>query len=375
MLYWNAHMTKPEVGKLYVGATRQNDGKTMVSLGLLHALGKRVNHIGYMKPVGQQYVEIDGSQIDKDAVLMHQAYHLGDHLEDMSPIAVRKGFTEDYIVRGRPATLAAKILKASRRLCQGKDLVLVEGTGHAGVGSVFDTSNSDVAKLLGAKVIIISCGGIGRPIDEIMLNITKFQVDKVDIVGVIFNKVRAEKYDKVNRLVRLGMKRKKIPVLGVIPFVEMLSNPTLKELLEDLGGELICGEKGLKNQSGKMVIGAMPPRDALDYFTPNCLLITPGNRDDLILAAMSTSTLDHDKSKAVSGIVLTCGIEPHPNILHLVKQTDIPIILVKHDTFTTASKIYGAVYKLRAEETAKVQECGRLVEQYVDIDQIMQAMK
>jgi BioD-like phosphotransacetylase family protein len=171
------------------------------------------------------------------------------------------------------------------------------------------------------------------------------------------------------------MKRKKIPVLGVIPFVEMLSNPTLKELLEDLGGELICGEKGLKNQSGKMVIGAMPPRDALDYFTPNCLLITPGNRDDLILAAMSTSTLEHDKTKAVSGIVLTCGIEPHPNILHLIKQTDIPIILVKHDTFTTASKIYGAVYKLRAEETAKVQECGRLVEQYVDIDRIMQAMK
>ena len=155
---------------VYIAATRQNDGKTIVSLGLLSALRKFVKRVGYMKPVGQQYNIIAGKKIDKDAILMQKIFGLKSNLSHMSPIAIPPGFTENYILSGKRSVLINKIRSAYKHLSRTNDFILVEGTGHAGVGSVFDMSNSDVASLLGAKVVIVSCGGVGRPIDEIMLN-------------------------------------------------------------------------------------------------------------------------------------------------------------------------------------------------------------
>src|SRR4030042_1605051 len=161
---------------VYIAATRQNDGKTIVSLGLLSVLRKRVKNVAYMKPVGQQYHIIDGKMIDKDAVLIQKIFNFKSKLSDMSPIAIPQGFTEDYILRGNRSLLIERVRRSYNRLSRKSDFVLIEGTGHAGVGAVFDMSNSEVAALLGAKVIIVSGGGIGRPIDEILLNPAKFNL-------------------------------------------------------------------------------------------------------------------------------------------------------------------------------------------------------
>lgn len=210
---------------VYIAATRQNDGKTIISLGLLSALRKRVKSVAYMKPVGQQYQVISGKMIDKDAVLMQKIFNFRSRLSDMSPIAIPAGFTEEYILRGRRSILINKVKRAYNRLQKSNDFVLIEGTGHAGVGAVFDMSNSEVAQLLGAKVIIVTKGGIGRPIDEIMLNRAKFDTQGIEVLGVIVNKVIKEKYDKINRLVRKGLGKKNIEVLGVIPFEECFLIP------------------------------------------------------------------------------------------------------------------------------------------------------
>jgi dethiobiotin synthase len=308
--------------RLYVAATRQNDGKTMVSLGLLNALRTRLGKVTYMKPVGQQYIEIDGVKIDKDAVLMQKIYNLKDPLPDMSPVAIPQGFTENYILNGNRKDLAEKVEQACNRLSEHNKFVLIEGTGHGGVGSVFDMSNADVAKLLKTKVVLVACGGIGRPIDELMLNKAIFDQQGVEIIGVIINKVQTEKYKKINRLVRLGLKRKGLDVLGVIPFDEILSHPTMEELREDLQGTVLCGQRQLKNMTGKMVIGDMHAHDTLNYLKPGCLLITPGNRDDLILAALSAMAVK--RNRRVSGIILTCGVSPHKNMLRLIKKNRHP---------------------------------------------------
>ena len=139
--------------KVYIAATRQNDGKTIVSLGLLSAFIEKLGSVGYIKPVGQQYKEIKEHKIDKDAILMHDVYNLPDDYGDMSPIAVPKGFTENYILNGDKKALEKSILNAYKNISKNKEMVLIEGTGHAGVGSVFDLCNAEVAKLLGAKVI------------------------------------------------------------------------------------------------------------------------------------------------------------------------------------------------------------------------------
>lgn len=356
--------------KLYVSATRQNDGKTIVSLGLLGALKRKFDRVGYIKPVGQQYVVIDGHKIDKDAVLMKNIYDLEDNLSDMSPIAVPSGFTERYILYGKKEPLRRKVKKSFVRISKDKDFVLIEGTGHAGVGSVFDMSNSQVAKMLKTKVIIVSCGGIGKPIDEIMLNKARFDQAGVTVIGAIINKVRRDKYEKVNKLVRRGLMRQKIETLGVIPFDPVLSNPTLAQLLEDINGKLLCGEKGLSNTVSEFIIGAMPPHEALNYLGRKTLLITPGNRDDLILTAMSGETSGLAKTFGVAGIILTCGIMPHKNIFRLIKKTNIPMILVKDDTFAAATRISNLIVKIRVTDNEKIKESNNLIGKYVDIDKI-----
>ncbi len=372
----NYFFLEKKIMRVYIGATRQNDGKTVVSLGLLAALGKRVKSIGYIKPVGQQFLNIDGKKIDKDVVLMSKIYNLKDNLTDMSPVAIPRGFTENYINHPEQKELRNKVIKRFRTVARGKDVVIIEGTGHAGVGSVFDLSNAKVAKLCRSKVIMVCPGGVGRPIDEIFLNKALFDQKGVSLLGVIINKVRKDKFDKVNELVRKSLTARGIEVLGVIPFEPLLSTPTIGEILQAIGGKLLSsGKKRIGEQAGRYVIGAMPPSTAFDYFNKRYLLITPGNREDLILAAISHSLADDGTEVLLTGIIITGGILPHQNILNLIKKTGFPLIAVNDDTYTTTSKITNLSFKIKPEDRGKAIKIQAMIEKYVDIDKVFSLLQ
>src|SRR4026207_2157491 len=183
--------------RVFIAATRQNDGKTTTSLGLIATLQPHYPRVGYIKPVGQRFVEIAEQKIDEDILLMDSVYSLNCPLVDMSPIAVEPDFTRKYLQSSNNDALIKTIQKAFDRVAWEKDFVLCEGTGHAGVGSVFDLSNAQVAKILGARVIIVARGGIGKPIDEVSLNQALFDREGVEIIGVILNKVIIKKIDYV----------------------------------------------------------------------------------------------------------------------------------------------------------------------------------
>lgn len=355
--------------KVYVAATRQNDGKTIVSLGLLRAFQRRGKKVGYMKPVGQQYRLVAGNKIDKDVVLMNTVLGWTDaDMCAMSPIAIPSGFTEEYIDNPHREELVKRIVDGYECAARDKDFFLIEGTGHAGVGSVFDMSNGDVAKLLDAKAIIVSLGGVGRPIDEIMLNRAKFDTAGAEIAGVIVNKVDPERFDRIAPRVTKGLERLGLRVLGVFPYDDYLSNPSMAELMEDLKGELLSGTRGLHNTVAHFIIGDMLPHEALDYFTGNTLLIVPGNREEMILAALSGHILGTSIAPPVSGIVFTGGHKPHPKIMDLLQQTNIPLISVAHDSFTIATRLSKMIVKLRAEDEGKIEKIDAMVEKHLDLD-------
>src|SRR3954449_9546234 len=223
--------------RVFIAATRQNDGKTTTSLGLLAALQEFHPRVGYIKPVGQRFVEIAEHKIDEDTVLMDSVYRLNCPLVDMSPIAVEPDFMRKYLESANYDALVRKIQKAFDRVAWEKDFVLCEGSGHAGVGSVFDLSNAQVAKILNAKVIIVSQGGIGKPIDEVSLNRALFEKEGVEIIGVILNKVLMGKVDYVTEFARRGLKRKGLELLGVVPHRRILSSPTMQLICEELRAE------------------------------------------------------------------------------------------------------------------------------------------
>lgn len=354
---------------IYVAATRQNDGKTVTALGLVLALQKRVGRVGYIKPVGQHYLEVDGAKIDKDAVLIREAARLEGSLCDMSPVAVPRGFTEHYLDEPHPESLKSRILEAYDRASAGADVTVIEGTGHAGVGSVFDLSNADVAHLLCAPVLMVSSGGIGRPIDELCLNKAVFDRAEVPVAGVVINKVQAAKYDKIKRYVTKGLARHDMSLWGVMPFNPVLSNPSIEEVTSELKAEVLSGADHMKTPVHNFVIGAMRAHEALDWFDPDSILITPGNREDLILAALSLRAAG--RGFGMAGVVLTCGIDPHPSVLELIRQTDLPVVVTQEDTFTTASRMHDLIVKIRAVDTGKIAELERLTEKHLDVDGLL----
>jgi BioD-like phosphotransacetylase family protein len=358
--------------RVFIAATRQNDGKTTTSLGLLAALQNRYGRIGYIKPVGQRFVEIEEQKIDEDTVLMDRVYRLNCPLVDMSPIAVEPDFTRKYLQSSNNEALVKKIQKAFDRVAWEKDFVLCEGSGHAGVGSVFDLSNAQVAKILKAKVVIVSQGGIGKPIDEVSLNQALFQKEGVEIIGVILNKVLPEKVDYVTEFARRGLKRKGLELLGVVPHRRMLSSPTLDLIREELQAERLNASGRIHNLVEDVVVGAMAVHNAMNYFKNGVLLITPGDREDIILAAASASS--QEDGPRLAGIVLTGNLRPGQSVLKIIQSVPFPVLLAKDDSYAVASKVHDLIVKTRPDDAEKISLIRDLIGEHVDLNKILKAL-
>lgn len=360
--------------KIFIAATQQNDGKTTVSLGLVRNFQDKFKKAAFIKPIGQRYLEEEGVKVDEDSWLIEEVCGIKCGLKDMSPIAVERGFTEKYIGSPDKDAITQQIKQAFSHVSKGQDLVVIEGTGHAGVGSVFDHSNAYVARLLGSKVIIISSGGIGRPIDEILLNKALFDKEGVKVLGVIVNKVLPEKFDKIDRLVRKGLKQKGIRVLGVIPYTPLLSLPTIEQILEETGFELILGKESVGNYVAKVIVGAMQPQDAIKYITDDSLLITPGDREDMIAAVLGCFRQDKQDKLKVCGVILTGGITPGKITMDLLTKAGLPVLMAKNDTYAVAAAIHDLNVKIRPKDIAKVDTVVKLSKTYIDLDAIYKEM-
>src|SRR5215207_11241486 len=170
-----------------------------------------------MKPVGQRTVIDHGQPADEDAVLMHEVFDLAADYGNMSPVHIPRGFTKKYIAGEVVDDLGARILAARDSFRDGNDMLLIEGTGHAGVGAVIGLSNAVVAAMLGTPALIISEGGVGRPIDEIVLNASLFTAHGVPVAGAIVNKVDLDAQPGIATVLERGLAKHGIPLLGVLP--------------------------------------------------------------------------------------------------------------------------------------------------------------
>ncbi len=357
--------------RLFIAATQQNDGKTTVSLGIFGALRKTEGRIGFIKPVGQRFVEIEGHKIDEDTVLIDQTYGIGSPLDAISPIAVEPDFTRKFIQQANTDLLVRRIQNSFDRAAWEKDFVIIEGTGHAGVGSVFDLSNARVAHLLGSKAILITQGGIGRPIDEIALNRAVFEKEGVELLGVIMNKVLPEKYDHVVDFARRGFDRLGIELLGAIPEDALLSHPTLGQVAKAVKGEFINARVSSRRLVRRVLIGDMGTGHLLTLFHPGTLLITPGDRDDAVLAALS-HTGKHPRG--LCGLVLSSGLQPHESVMNLLRESELPIITSEMDSYSIASRLHSMTVKTLPGDNEKIQRIQSIVEQHVNVARIVEKL-
>src|SRR3954471_2682276 len=381
--------------QLYLAATGMNRGKTTVALGLLAALADRKLDIGFTKPVGQRYAIVDDQPADEDAILMRSALGLSDALSLMSPVHIPRGFTKAYIRGEITPDLGARIRSAHETLAERHDLLLIEGTGHAGVGSVVGLSNAQVARMLKAPAAIVAEAGVGRPIDEIVLNRALFARHGVEVMGAIINKVDAEAQPSLPDTLRRGLARHGIELLGTLPYRPLLSNPTLSMLLEQVSGEVLAEGSDMDRPIEHVAIGAMQPRHLLERIGPGSLLIVPGDREDVIQATIAANrtqralqrepgvfdrlrnrsrfgrTPSDPRSLELAGIVFTGGYRPRPRDLDALRQANLFAYLVESETYQAASEIHDLLVKTHPADTAKIAEIRSLVAENVDVGALL----
>ena len=155
---------------IFIAATKQHVGKTTTSLAIVSGLQKRFGKVGFLKPVGQQHVEVHSDnldktvKVDKDVWLVREHFHL-DHIdyEDMSPVIIPNGYTKKYVDgKIRHEQQLHDIERAMKHVTDASDVVVCEGTGHCAVGSIVNVNNAKVASMIGADMVLIANGGLGK---------------------------------------------------------------------------------------------------------------------------------------------------------------------------------------------------------------------
>jgi BioD-like phosphotransacetylase family protein len=367
-------LTRPmnlDTRRIFVAATRMNDGKTTTCLGLTAALQAMGLQVGYIKPIAQRVVMAGEDQVDEDTLLIDGLFDLDIPIAAMSPVAIGPDFTKQYLENPEEIgpQLKDRICRAFDRTAYGKDIVVVEGSGHAGVGSVFGASNADNARVLGSKAILVAAGGIGKPIDEIALNKALFDKAGVEVVGAILNKVMPDKVDFIRDFAGRGLRRMGVPLLGVVPLQETLIYPNLDQVAEEIKARWLHQPEGLRRVR-RVVIGAMSARRAAEYLrVPGTLVIVPGDREDLLEAFIAGAN-----THPLAGVVFSNGLLPDEAILRRLKEAGIPLAAVEAESFAVTSRINNMTVKTMRQDADKIPIIRKMIADSVDIPALLRSL-
>ena len=359
---------------LYIVGTHRDVGKTTFCVGLISALRQRGLRVGYTKPLGQRVASLAGQPIHEDALVVSRV------MEAASPdsrlaVPLTRGRVEKEIFDLNAPELAEKVASLCRHLRQENDVVVVEGMGHVAMGSVLKLSSADVARLIGARAMLISGGGIGRTIDDISLCATFITARGADLMGAVVNKVWPEKYDRVKEATTKGLDNLGIRSFGTVPYEPVLASPTIGQVAQQLGGRILCGTGSLSNRVGKTIIGAMETQHMVSYLKDRALVVTPGDRSDNILAILSTYMLVTEIPPPVSGIVLTGGFIPSGHVMNLLVESGLPAIQSNEDTYSLAVRLRETVFKMTPDDTERIQAAARLIGMHIDVDAIVEGLR
>ncbi|WP_446051559.1 phosphate acetyltransferase [Zobellia laminariae] len=357
---------------LYVAALESHSGKSIVVLGLMQLLLGKMAKVGYFRPV---ISDVEEGEIDNhiNTVLSH--FDLDIPVEDA--YALTQSQMVEMFNDGRKGDILDSIISKYKELEQRFDFILVEGSDFSSDGSVIEFDlNIDIAKNLGIPVILIDnakgnsleefCGNLGSAVN------TYIKKD-IELIGVVANKLRPENIDIVNKRLNLELKDK--TVVFAVPRVSNLSHPTIREILKALNGEVLFGAESLNNQTGSFGVGAMQLHNYLTHLHENSLVITPGDRSDIILGALHANLSDNYPT--ISGIVLTGGIIPEPSILKLLEgfETHVPIISVKQGTFDTTNAVGNIKSRIYPESKQKIATSISLFNSYIDGELLLERLK
>ncbi|MBF2709875.1 phosphate acetyltransferase [Flavobacterium soyangense] len=352
---------------IYIATSEEYSGKSIVTLGLMSMLIGKTAKVGYFRPIAEDF---EDGKIDNHIETVIN--HFGLDISFQDAYAIKKSKLIKKKNKGKLGEVLDLIIEKYKKLEERFDFVLVEGTSFTGEGTVIELDmNVLIAKNLGIPAIIVG-SGVGKTLEELVdslyLAYDSFKVKDVEVLAVIANKVQPENI----KLVTSGLK-KSLPdglLVNAIPIISSLNNPTILEIANELDAKVLFGEAYLNNQISSFSVGAMQLRNYLLHLRENGLVITPGDRADIILGALQAN--ESVNYPTISGIILTGNIIPEDTILKLIEglSSVVPIIAVKEGTYVIANKIGDIKPKIYANNTQKIQTSIDTFEKYVDLESL-----
>lgn len=342
--------------RLVIASTRGDAGKTSLIVGLGRATGKS---LGYLKPFGDRLLYRKKRLWDYDSALVAEVFDLDQDPKDMSIGFDHSKLRFMYDVEGT----RKKLLELVGAAEAGRDVLFIEAGRDLAYGITVNLDAVSVARDSGATLLIVVAGEDRAILDDIAFVKRHVDLDGLSFGGFVINRLQdvedfRNTYD--GELAALG-----VPVLGFVPRDLELTYPSMGYISECLFAKVMTGENALNSVVKHIFVGAMSAGAAgrLPAFaTPRKLVITSGDRSDMILTALEGDT---------AGIVLTNGIAPPSSIISRVAALGIPMLLAAEDTFRVAKQIDDASYLLRHDEQDKIDRLTRLVKDNVDVTAIM----
>jgi len=366
---------------LYIAATGQHVGKTTSTLGLVRNFKELGFNTGYCKPVGQKHLTIRGELVDKDAVLFAKSAGFEIEPKLHSPVVLAKGVTKSYIESPYSLPFRGDIKNAARLLEDRHEVVIYEGTGHPGVGSVVDLSNAHVARLLKAGVVMVVEGGIGSTLDRLNLSMALFREQRVPLLGVIVNKVRSDKYEDVGYFLKKKLDQYKIPILGMLPYDQSLSFPIMETISHAVGGQVILNENRLSNRVEDIISGSLVDMDEFSTFHNTLLVVSSKRLNEAIEKVKTIASLKKLERSPLSGVIVT-GDGKHAKLTDVAdlnnpyfREHKTPVITTKLDTLGSVIKISRIEVKINTRTPWKVKRAVELIRKHVDFDLLLDRMR
>ena len=353
---------------LYIATSESYSGKSIVALGLMHALTGRIGKVAYFRPI---IADLDPGIQDNHIETVLKHFNLPQTYEQSY------GFKKNELVRllneGSTNSIIDRIIEKFKYLESRYNFVLVEGSDFSDEVSFIEMDlNVLIAKNLGIPVVIVGSGK-GKTLEnyssQIHLTYDTFKEREVEVIGVIANKVHETNLQEV----KFAM-QKELPdvIVSVIPRVDSLAKPTVKEIVHALEAEVLFGGAMLNNKTGKFSVGAMQLRNFLNHLSEDTLVITPGDRADVILGTLQA----HESANYpnISGIVLTGGLAPDQNVLRLIDGLGavLPILLVREGTFAVTNKIGSIQSKIYSDNKDKILKSIQVFEEHMDLEGFME---
>ena len=349
---------------IFVASAEPGTGKSVITIGLVNMLLCKAQKIGFFKPV----INTDPKQ-SKDVHIQTilEYFKLPVKYEDTFAFSRQEAL--EFIEAESRGEMIDTIISKYKKIEENFDFTVLEGSDFTSEGVAFEFElNLMIAKNLCCPAILVISGESKtntQIVNESLNFLHNFKDNDVQVLGVIVNKVPAEQVKSVTELL-FGQ----LPdgtILSVIPIDNRLQNPTIKEIYDNLGGRLLFGEDYLSNQADNFVTGAMQLPNFLNHIKQNVVIITPGDRGDIIIGSLQAN-LSSSYPK-VAGLILTAGIQPEEPVMRLIEglHNVVPIISVELGTFQASARIGAIKAKITSDNPQKIQLAIDTFNKFVDV--------